>query len=83
MAIIWKIFGIRFTLKSFSCELSSFSYDISGCEEKNVLFLQLAVMFKMKKEEWEEKKIMRTGFFFLQARRKGAFNNLTRNETSG
>ena len=50
MAIILKI-SVRFTLKELRCEFSS-SFDIiSGSEEEGILFLQIAVMFEMKKKK--------------------------------
>ena len=52
MAIILKI-SVRFTLKELRCEFSS-SFDIiSGSEEEGILFLQIAVMFEMKKKKKE------------------------------
>ena len=52
MAIILKI-SARFTLKELRCEFSS-SFDIiSGSEEGGILFLQIAIVFGMKKKkEW-------------------------------
>ena len=50
MAIILKI-SVRFKLKELRCEFSS-SFDIiSGSEEEGILFLQIAVMFEMKKKK--------------------------------
>ena len=48
--------SIRFTLKELRCKLSS-SFDIiSDSEEGGILFLQLAVMFKMKKKNESKRK---------------------------
>lgn len=80
MAIILKIFVIRFTLKNLICELSSSFDTISDSEEGNILFLKLAVMFKTKKKNERERKHFAPGFF-RKREEKGAFNNLTRNET--
>ena len=52
LAIILKI-TFRFTLKELRCELLSSFNIISDSEEEGILFLQIAVMFEMKKEEWE------------------------------
>ena len=64
MAIILKI-SVRFTLKELRCEFSS-SFDIiSGSEEEGILFLQIAVMFEMKKKKKNEsKRKHRTAEFF-------------------
>ena len=54
MVIILKI-SVRFTLKELRWEFSSSFGIISGSEEGGILFLQIAVMFgmKKKKKEWE------------------------------
>ena len=81
MAIILKI-SVRFTLKELRCEFSS-SFDIiSGSEEEGILFLQIAVMFEMKKKKNESKRKHRAPEFFHKQEGKRPFNNLTRNETS-
>ena len=52
MAIILKI-SVRFTLEELRWEfLSSFGM-ISDSEERGILFLQITVMFGMKKKELE------------------------------
>ena len=64
--IVLKI-SVRFTLKELRCEFSS-SFDIiSGSEEGDILFLQIAVVIGMKKKK--KKKSSRTGIF-SQTRRK-------------
>ena len=76
MAIL-KIFdnlkiSVRFTLKQLRCALSS-SFDIiSDSEKRGILFLQITVMFEMKKKKkkkkWGKKKI---GYLnFPQTKRK-------------
>ena len=50
MAIILKI-SVRFTLKELRCEFSS-SFDIiSGSEEGGISFLEIAVIFGIKKKK--------------------------------
>ena len=46
--IILKL-SVRFTLKELRCEFSSFFDIISGSEERDILFLQIAVMFGINK----------------------------------
>ena len=56
MAIVSKI-SVRLTLKELRCEFSS-SFDIiSGSEEGGILFLQIVVMFGMKKKRMRVKEI--------------------------
>ena len=70
MGIILKI-SVRWTLKELRCELSSFFDIISGSEEGGILFLQIAVTFRIKKTKKERywKKTPGTGIF-PQTRRK-------------
>ena len=50
MPIIFKI-SVRLTLKELRCEFSS-SFDIiSGSEEGDILFLQIVIVFGMKKKK--------------------------------
>ena len=80
MAIILKIF-VRFTLRELRCELSS-SFDIiSDPEDGGILFLQIAVVFEMKKKNESETKHQVAEFSHKQEE-KGPFNNLTRKKTS-
>ena len=46
----------RFTLKELKCELLSSLYIISDSEEGSILFLQITVMFEMKKIKRKESK---------------------------
>ena len=81
MAIILKI-SARFTLKELRCEFSS-SFDIiSGSEEGGILFLQIAIVFGMKKKKNECKRKHSVPEFFHKQEEKRPFNNLTRNKTS-
>ena len=66
-AIILKI-SVRFTLKD------------SDSEEGGILFLQIAVMFEIKKKN-ESKRKHRVPEFFCKQEEKRPFNNLTRNKT--
>ena len=80
MAIILKTSGIRSTPKGLRREVPS-SFDItSESEEVDNLFLQLAVMFKMKKKK-ERKINYWAQEFFRKREEKEAFSNLKRNET--
>ena len=80
MAIILKTSAIRSTPKGLRREVPS-SFDItSESEEVDNLFLQLAVMFKMKKKK-ERKINYWAPEFFRKREEKEAFNNLKRNET--
>ena len=55
---------------------------MSDSEEKNILFLQLVDLFKMKKKKRRKRKIW-VRELFRKREEKGAFNNLTqKNETS-
>ena len=81
MAIIFKI-SARFTVKELRCEFLS-SFDIvSGSEEGGILFLQIVIVFGMKKKkekkEWEWKKTLRTGIF-SQTRRKKTIQQFDKN----
>ena len=74
--IVLKI-SVRFTLKELRCEFSS-SFDIiSGSEEGDILFLQIAVVIGMKKK----KKNHRVPEFFHKQEEKRPFSNLARNKT--
>ena len=64
----------RLTLKEVRCELSSSFGIISGTEKEGILFLEIAVIFKMKKKN-ESKKTLGTRIF-SQTRRKRPFKNL-------
>ena len=69
MAIILKI-SVRFTLKELRCEFSS-SFDIiSGSEEEGILFLQIAVMFEMKKKRTRVKENIGHQNFFTNKKEK-------------
>ena len=79
--IILKASVIRFTLKNLRCRLLN-SFDIiSDVEEGDILFLQLAVLSKIKKKNEREIEYW-VPEFFSKREEKGALNNLTRNETS-
>ena len=52
----------RLTLKEVRCELSSSFGIISGTEKEGILFLEIAVIFKMKKKN-ESKKTLDQNFF--------------------
>ena len=47
---------------------------MSDSEEEDILFLQLAILFKMKKKKERKKKWVRE--LFCKREEKGAFNNL-------
>ena len=49
---------------------------MSDSEEKNILFLQLVDLFKMKKKKRRKRKIW-VRELFRKREEKGAFNNLT------
>ena len=51
--IILKL-SVRFTLKELRCEFSSFFDIISGSVEKHILFLQIALIFGMKRKKKQE-----------------------------
>ena len=55
--------------------------DISGSEEGGILFLQIAVMFGMKKKNESKRKHGVLEFFHKQEEKR-PFINLTRNKTS-
>ena len=79
MAIIFKI-SVRFTLQELRCEFSS-SFDIiSGFEEEGILFLQIVIVFgmKKKKKKMRVKKTLRTGIF-SQTRRKKTIQQFDKN----
>ena len=80
MAIILKI-SVRFTLKKLRCEISSSFFIISDSEEGGILFLEIAVMFEMKKKN-ESKRKHRVPEFFHKQEEKRPFNNLTGDKTS-
>ena len=75
MAITLKI-SVRFTLKELRCELSS-SFDIiSGSEKGGILFLQIAVIFEIKKKN-ESRRKHRVPELFHKQEEKRPFNSLT------
>ena len=77
--MILKI-SVRSTQKELGCKLSR-SFDINeDSEEGAVLFLQLAVMFKIQKKN-ENKRKHQVPEFFRKQEEKRIFNNLGRNET--
>ena len=82
MAIILKI-SVRFTLKELRCEFSS-SFDIiSGSEEGGISFLEIAVIFGIKKKKKNEsKKKHQVPEFFYKQEEKRPFSNLARNKPS-
>ena len=73
MTITLKI-SARFTLKEVRCELSSSFGTISGTEKEGILFLEVAVIFKMKNKN--ESKKASDARIFSQTRRKRPFKNL-------
>ena len=82
MELILKI-SVRMALKIYDVKLwcTSFFDIISDSEEGGILFLQIVVMFEMKKKN--ESKIKHWVIkFFRKREEKEPFNNLTRNETS-
>ena len=55
--------SVRFTLKELRCELSS-SFDIiSDSEKEGILFLQIAVIFEIKKKNESKRKDRVPEFF--------------------
>ena len=81
LPIILKI-SVRFTLKELRCEFSS-SFDIiSGSEEGGILFLEIAVMFGIKKKKNESKRKHQVPEFFHKQEEKRPFSNLARNKSS-
>ena len=58
--------SVRFTLKELKCELSSSFYIISDSEEGDILFLQITVMFEMKKKNESKRKHLVLEFFHKQ-----------------
>ena len=52
LAIILKI-SVWFTQKQLRCELSSYFDIILDSEKRDILFLQIAVVFELKKKEGE------------------------------
>ena len=69
LPIILKI-SVRFTLKELRCEFSS-SFDIiSGSEEGGILFLEIAVMFGIKKKRMRVKENIRYQNFFTNKKKK-------------
>ena len=73
-AIILGI-SVRFTLKEPRGDFSSFFYIISDSEEGGILFLQIAVMFEMKKKN-ESKGKHRVPEFFHKQEKKRPFSNI-------
>ena len=69
LPIILKI-SVRFTLKELRCEFSSSLDIILGPEEGGILFLQIAVMFGMKKKNESNKKHWLTEFFHKQEEKR-------------
>ena len=61
MTITLKI-SDRLTLKEVRCELSNSFGIISGTEKEGISFLEIAVIFKMKKKN-ESKKTLDQNFF--------------------
>ena len=75
--------SVRFTLKELRCEFSS-SFDIiSGSEERGILFLQIVIVFGIKKKNKKKskKKLCALEFFHKQEEKR-PFNNLTRIKAS-
>ena len=68
--------SVRFTLKELTCELSSSSDTISGTEKGGIYFLQIALIFEMKKKN-ESKRKHRVQEYFPKQEEKRPFNNLT------
>ena len=58
--------SVRFTLKELKCELSSSFYIILDSEEGDILFLQITVMFEMKKKNESKRKHLVLEFFHKQ-----------------
>ena len=82
LVIILKI-SVRWKLKELRCELSSSINIISDSEEGGILFLQIAVTFRIKKQKKNEiKRKHRVREFFHKQEEKRPFNNLTINKTS-
>ena len=67
---IWRFkTSVRFTLKELRCELSS-SFDIISDPEKGgILFLQIAVIFEIKKKN-DSKRKHRVPDFFINKKKK-------------
>ena len=76
----FKTICYTFTLKELRYELSSSFYFISDTEEGVTLFLQKAVIFKMKKKN-ERKRKHRVPEFSQKQEEKRPFDNLARNKT--
>ena len=76
----FKTICYTFTLKELRYELSSSFYFISDTEEGVILFLQKAVIFKMKKKN-ESKRKHRVPEFSQKEEERRPFDNLTRNKT--
>ena len=75
MAVPLKV-SLRFTLKELRCDFSSSVNIIADSEEEGILFLQIAVMFEMKKKN-ESKRKHRVPNFFHKQEEKRPFNNVT------
>ena len=68
--------SVGFTLKELRCDFSSSFYIISDSEEGGILFLQIVVMFEMKKKNESKRKHRVPGFFHKQEEKR-PFNNET------
>ena len=62
--------SVKFILKEVRCKLSSSFNIISDSEEGGILFLQIVVMFEMKKKN-ESKRKHRVSEFFHKQEEKG------------
>ena len=77
MVITLKI-SVRFTIKELICELLNSFNIISDSEEGGILFLQVAVMFEMKKKNESKRKHQVREFFHKQEKKTiQKFNNKT------
>ena len=68
MAIILKI-SVRYTLKELRWEFSSSFGIISGSEDEGIFFLQIAIMFGMKKKRLTVKENIRYWNFFTNKKK--------------
>ena len=68
--------SVRFTIKELRCELSSSFNIISSSGKKGILFLQIAVIFEMKKKN-ESKRKHWVPEFFTNKKTIQQFNNKT------
>ena len=71
---------VGFTLKELRFDFSSSLYIISDSEVRGILFLQIVVLFEMKKKNESKRKHRVPGFFHKQEE-KIPFNNI-KNKTS-